>query len=246
MQMGDPVTRIVAASEPISFGKGCNDVDYSFPSTAVALVVLEWVLLTPHLPARPHRFTRKTLPVRPPPAIECFNGPGGSAEFMDHGRRFDAFLLLGRRAPPELASRARAVLDTLRVSKAGGCTADATSALVRTFVRGYNRGQVALIDRLWAPEPRFQWFSTGPPGARLGPRAYNRATLAGYFRARVRTHERIRLIELRAGYDAKRNIVNFSDKLVRSADDLRPRPLQDFKGAADCSSGSPSLIVWSM
>jgi hypothetical protein len=118
MQVDDPVTRIVAASGPIWFGKGCNAVDYSFPSTAVALVVLEWVRLKPHLPARPHRFTAKTLVVRPPPAVECFNGPGGSAEFIDHGRRFDAFLLLGRRASPELATRARAVLDTLRVTTA--------------------------------------------------------------------------------------------------------------------------------
>jgi hypothetical protein len=120
MQADDPVTRIVAASRPIGFGRGCNDVDYSFPSTAVALVVLEWVRLTPHLPARPHRFTGKTLVVRPPPAVECFNGPGGSAEFTDHGRRFDAFLLLGRRASPALATRARSVLDTLRVTGARG------------------------------------------------------------------------------------------------------------------------------
>ena len=38
-------------------------------------------------------------------------------------------------------------------------------------------------------------------------------------------------------------IVNFSGKVVRSADDIRPRPPQDFKGAADCVSGRPTLIV---
>jgi hypothetical protein len=246
MQVGDPVTRIVAASGPVSFGKGCNDVDYAFPSTAVALVVLEWVTLTMHLPARPHRFTRKTLPVRPSPAVECFDGPGGSVQFIDHGRRFAAFLLVGRRAAPALADRARAVLDTLRVSETSGCTADATRAVVRAFVQGYNTGDVARVDRLWAPEPRFMWFSTRGPGARLGPRAYNRATLAAYFRTRVKVHEKIRLVNLRAGYDPNRNIVNFSGKLVRSADDLRPTPVHDFKGAADCASGRPSLIVWSM
>jgi hypothetical protein len=116
----DPVTRIVASSGPIWFGKGCNDVDYSFPSAAVALVVLEWVRLTPRLPPRPKSFTTKTLPVRSAPAIECFTGPGGSVQFSDHGRRFAAFLLLGRRAAPGLANRARAVLNTLRVTKAGG------------------------------------------------------------------------------------------------------------------------------
>jgi hypothetical protein len=115
----DPVTRIVVASGPIRFGRGCNDVDYAFPPTAVAIVVLEWTRPTPWAPKwppRPRRFTPTTLRVRPPPAIECFAGPGGSAQFADHGRRFDAFLLLGRRAPVALAARARSVLDTLKVS----------------------------------------------------------------------------------------------------------------------------------
>jgi len=116
MQVNDPVTRIVAASAPIDFGRGCNDVDYKFASTAVAIVVLEWV--QPSLgrfQPRPARFTSKTLPVRRPPAIECFNGPGGAVEFADHGRRFEAFVLLGRRASPPLAARGRDVLNTLRV-----------------------------------------------------------------------------------------------------------------------------------
>jgi hypothetical protein len=128
----------------------------------------------------------------------------------------------------------------------GGCSAPATQSLVRTFVRNYNSGRVTAMDRLWAPAPRFQWFSTIGPGARLGRRARDRSTLADYFRARVRVHERIRLVSLGAGYDPRRNIVNFAGKLVRSADDIRPRPPQDFKGAADCESGAPSLIVWSM
>jgi len=48
-----------------------------------------------------------------------------------------------------------------------------------------------------------------------------------------------------AGYDPTRRIVNFRGILVRSANDLSPRRL-DFKGAADCVSGSSKLIVWSM
>jgi hypothetical protein len=113
----DPVTRIVVSSGSIDFGRGCNDLDYSFPSNAVALIVLEWIspALAPGLPPRPRRFTVSTLRVRAPPAVECFSGPGGSAEFRDHGRRFDAFILLGRHAPARLADRARAVLNTLKV-----------------------------------------------------------------------------------------------------------------------------------
>lgn len=81
-------------------------------------------------------------------------------------------------------------------------------------------GQLAVIDRLWARQPYLQWFSGRAPGARLGPAAYNRSTLASYFGARMRAHENLRVIRLGAGYDPKRNIVNFAGKLVRSADDL--------------------------
>jgi hypothetical protein len=123
---------------------------------------------------------------------------------------------------------------------------DSTKRLVRTFARSYSAGRVAAINRMWAPEPRFRWFSTGAPGARLGPAAYDRRTLTGYFRARVRAHERIRVTRLRALYSRKRRVVDFSGKLVRSADDLRVGPAHDFKGAADCVSGRPSLIVWTM
>ena len=135
----------------------------------------------------------------------------------------------------------------LLASGRGGCTADATKTLVSSFARSYSAGRVAAIDRMFAPEPRFQWFSSGPPGARAGAPAHERSTLRRYFRARVRAHERIRITELGAGYDPRRRIVNFGGKLVRSADDTRPRrPPQDFKGAADCVSGRPTLIVWSM
>jgi hypothetical protein len=114
----DPVSRIVAASGPVSFGNGCGVGAYAFSRSAVALVVVEWTRPTPGVfPHRPARFTPKTLPVRPPPSIECFNGPGGGVAFTDHGRRFQAFLLLGRDAPTGLADRARAVLDTLQVRK---------------------------------------------------------------------------------------------------------------------------------
>ena len=130
-------------------------------------------------------------------------------------------------------------------AETSGCTAEATKALVHTFVGDYNAGRLASIDRLWAPAGRFQWYSSSPPGARLGRRAYDRKTLIAYFRSRVRAHERIVITKLGAGYDPKRKIVNYGGKVMRRADDVTPR-LLDFKGAADCVSGRPSLIVWSM
>jgi len=120
--------------------------------------------------------------------------------------------------------------------------------LVRAFVSSYNAGQVASADRLWASEPRFEWFSAGAPRSparRLGTAAYDRSSLRAYFRARADSHERLRIVELGGGYDPKRHLLNFGGKVVRSADDLRSQKL-DFKGAADCASASPRLIVWSM
>jgi hypothetical protein len=117
----DPVARVVVASGPVSFGDGCRLGSYSFPSNGAALVIMEWLRPTPGaFPYRPARFTASTLPVQAAPAVECFGGPAGSVEFNDRGRRFDAFLLLGRRAPSGLAGRARAVLNTLRVATSHG------------------------------------------------------------------------------------------------------------------------------
>ncbi|MGZ4382400.1 MAG: hypothetical protein ACXVZ2_05865 [Gaiellaceae bacterium] len=117
----DPVTRIVVASAPIRVGgSGCDIAAYAFASTAVAVVVVEWTRLSKSArwAPRPSRFTATTLPVQAPPAIECFAGAGGSVEFADHGRHFGAYLLLGTRASPALADRARGVLDTLTVAAA--------------------------------------------------------------------------------------------------------------------------------
>jgi hypothetical protein len=125
------------------------------------------------------------------------------------------------------------------------CTAKATIALVETFAADFRNGKISPIEGLWAPAPRFQWYSTRAPGARIGASAYERSTLMHYFRARARLHERLRIVQLRARLDPERGIVNFSGKLVRSADDLRPA-LLDFKGAAECLSSRPMLIVWSM
>jgi hypothetical protein len=114
----EPVTRIVVASAPIHWkDTGCQIASYAFSKRAVAIVVVEWRRSAPgtRYPARPERFTAANLRVRPPPALECFDGAGGSIEFDDHGRHFGAYVLLGRDAPAALAVRARAVLDTLRV-----------------------------------------------------------------------------------------------------------------------------------
>jgi hypothetical protein len=116
----DPLTRVVAVSAPFRFAaRGCQVAAYAFPRSAVAIVVVEWVELGrgDRWAPRPRQFSPGALPLHDPPAIECFDGRGGSVEFADHGRRLGAYLLVGTRARPTLVARARAVLDTLRVSR---------------------------------------------------------------------------------------------------------------------------------
>jgi len=116
----DPLTRAIAASAPIRPKEtACQVAQYDFSADAVALVVLEWREPLQTLPERPARFTSRELPVQPPPAIECFDGSGGSAQFIDHGRAFGAYLLVGPRAPDQLIDEARSVLDTLQVERRG-------------------------------------------------------------------------------------------------------------------------------
>jgi hypothetical protein len=120
----NPLTRIVVSSGPIrpDLTSSCQVAAYSFPRTAVAIVVVEWTEPLGGMkigagPRRPRHFTATTLPLQRPPAIECFDGSGGSAEFAEHGRSLAAYVLLGRNAPERLAGLARAVLDTLRVTR---------------------------------------------------------------------------------------------------------------------------------
>ncbi len=116
----DPLERVVVSSRPLAQGgSGCQVADFAPRPDAVALVVLEWRRLDGRPPPpRPDRFDAQTLRMNPPPAIECFDGSGGTVFFQEHGRVFGAYVLLGKRAPAELVDRARAVLDTLRVKPA--------------------------------------------------------------------------------------------------------------------------------
>jgi hypothetical protein len=122
----NPLTRLAVSSGPIvpRLTGRCDAqvADYVIPSTAVAIVVVEWtkaiggMRIGDELP-RPGHFTATNLPVRRAPAIECWPGAGGSAQFAARGHTFGAYVLLGRKASPRLADRARAVLDTLRIAK---------------------------------------------------------------------------------------------------------------------------------
>ena len=78
--------------------------------------------------------------------------------------------------------------------RAVACTAATTKALVRTFAADYSRGRVAAIDRMFAPEPYFQWFSSSAPGAgsagrRTTARRSPRTSARGLARTADRSHQ---------------------------------------------------------
>lgn len=120
MPYGDPLVRVVVASTKIRpLSQGCKAETFRFARGGVGLMIVEWVRPQPGVvwPLRPKKFTAQALPVRQPPAVECWPGPGGDIQFTANGRHFAAYLLLDTRAPLARGAQARAVLDTLMVGK---------------------------------------------------------------------------------------------------------------------------------
>lgn len=127
----DPRTRLVVSSAPIrAEASDCQIDGYHAANDAVVLIVVEWEEDYPALPKRPARFTSSELRVQPPPAIECFDGAGGSAQFTDAGRTLAAYLLVGEQASAELIDQARGVLDTLSVEPSKHLSRDGVAVAV--------------------------------------------------------------------------------------------------------------------
>jgi hypothetical protein len=109
------------------------------------------------------------------------------------------------------------------------------------FVAAFNRGDLRRLDRLFAREPEFGWYSTQEPGERFDYAAKNRSTLIPYFRERHAMGERLKMQSF------QNRGSGFQYGLIRSADDLEPTRY-DGKGQAHCYPGSSpkTIFVWSM
>ena len=143
----DPVTRLVVASLPIRPDpRGCQIAAYAFSDAAVALVVVEWREASAVAPSRPEQFSSRELPVSPAPALECFDGSGGSVQFVDQGRIFGAYLLVGPNAPESLVVEARRVLDTLHVEPAAAPRVLERNGVSLTVPSGWD-GRILFRDR---------------------------------------------------------------------------------------------------
>jgi hypothetical protein len=133
------------------------------------------------------------------------------------------------------------------------CSAAEVGSTVRGFVRAFDVGNRGHLDAAFARDdgdgdaatPSFQWYSIGPPGARLGRAASNRATLVPYLLARHRRGERLRLVTLHLGANAH-GYFNFTFHVRRAARDLRRPGVFEGKGAAICKARGAQIAVWSV
>lgn len=150
-----------------------------------------------------------------------------------------ALLVLAAAGPAAAADRARP------------CRAAEVKSTVGRFIDAFNEGDSGRLDRVFAGERDFQWYSTGAPGARLNEAAHDRSTLLTYFARRHAQGERLELKSLKVNgntppSDGMKGYGNFQLTLSRSARRLAPAPYVG-KGALHCYRVKrPRIIVWSM
>jgi hypothetical protein len=121
------------------------------------------------------------------------------------------------------------------------CTRLEVRAVFVRFVDAFNRGDLKRLDRVFAREPDFEWYSTQAPGERFNEVARNRSSLIPYFAERHALAE-----HLKVGSFQWNGGGNFEYGLVRSANDLQPTRYYG-KGAAHCyPNPSDTIFVWSM
>jgi hypothetical protein len=130
-------------------------------------------------------------------------------------------------------ARIGAVLAVSALAVAAGATSSRASlgsrdcapteprATFDAFVRAFNLGEGAALDRLIAPRGSFVWFSVSGAGRRLGDRSKDRSTLARYFATRHVLRDRLSDITFSGGSNAN-GYGQFTFLLTRSADDQLP------------------------
>lgn len=124
------------------------------------------------------------------------------------------------------------------------CTSTDVKSLVVGFFAAFSRGDLARLDRLFAPRSAFKWYSTNGPGGRLNDAAYDREPLVRYFERRHEVGEQLELRSFKFNGNGD-GYGHFEYGLVRSADDLAPTNYYG-KGAAVCTATADVIAVWSM
>ena len=132
------------------------------------------------------------------------------------------------------------------------CSAAGTRALVLAFVRAFNGGDNAALNRLWAGQgaaytPGFRWYTAFQDEPPIEHQVFSRARLLPYFATRHRRGERLRILGFRFNGNGGNGYGNLEYRLKRTATDLDASSQRyDGKGALVCSPGRRALAVWSM
>jgi len=134
-----------------------------------------------------------------------------------------------------------------------GCKPRQAAAIVATYVDAFNRGDQAMLDRLFVPKPEFQspaFYALGEVYGKGRVRAFDfedeeKDRLLEYFAERRRLGERLELLKVIFGRAAaegeEKNTVWMNFLLSRHAPDLKPglggpKRLLGGKGGIDCET----------
>ena len=142
-----------------------------------------------------------------------------------------------------------------REMRSHACGRRRVEALVRDFVRAYNRGDSEALERMWAQEPEFRWYFV--QDERVGSDAERRSTLGAYFSARHALNDRIDLRRLHVRPRSEDGTFGISFRLRRSSEQRDATGFWHGKGSAQAAEPLPgifpfssastcALIVWSM
>lgn len=129
--------------------------------------------------------------------------------------------------------------DLVAASESSSCTRGRVEAVVREFVRAYNEGDSAALERIWAQEPDFQWYFVH--GEREGPEAHDRSRLGTYFFERHVLGDRLRLGRLRVGPPNDAGHFGIAFRLRRSSTDRSAEGSWHGKASATTVAGLPPL-----
>jgi hypothetical protein len=132
------------------------------------------------------------------------------------------------------------VTDPFRSPGGARCDVATLRATLAGFVRAYNRGELRTLDRLFAREPRFVWFSSG------GPARSNRSVLLDHLQRRHDRDDRLRALTYRFnGYERARDLGHFEFEAQRRADDLAAGSWFEMvgKGALDCAAPPVTIAL---
>lgn len=127
------------------------------------------------------------------------------------------------------------------------CRASEARAIVRYFVDAFNRGDVDVLDRIWAQEPDFFWFFDSADALRRSELSEDRLTLPQYFRQRALLGDQLHLRDLgvrwQRGWHAAWGV---SFELHRVSDEPGVSGRYHGKGAVTCGDQGQLLHAWAM